>query len=291
MNRAAILVAALLIAHPHPVLAGSTCDSSGGGSSSGGSSSSSSSDSDSSYSSSDSSSSESSPAIPRCHDSSDVVGYRECTPFGKWATNVGLPSLIIELGTRFRTTASLAGNHHGTISHSTESFAYRTVAAPEAGLEQQVVSALRLGAASRRGVFFAVDVELGSITASTPTNHEMMSSGVFGSPTLTQDSGMAFNAAAVIGMRRAFGRGRLGVEVAGGVRAATYSLVSTYHNCETTTTLASAAPLLEARVGYEHWFNPFMSFGATAGASVIDRGSWMGGLHIGFHSRAFGASR
>ncbi len=284
MKRAALLVGALLVARPDAVLAGSTCGSSGGG----GSSSSSSSDSSSSYSSSSSSSS--SDSTPSCHDTTDVVGYRQCTGFGTWATGTKLPPLIFELGTAMRVAPSLAGNQSGNITHATESFAYRTLDAPEAVSEHQVVTTIRLGVGLRHGVFTALDFEGGPIVRGQ-TRTEMSGTGVFGSPTLSHGTGVAFNLAAVAGIRRTIGNGRLGIEVAGGVRAAQYSITSTYHNCETTVLHANAAPLLEARAGYEHWLHPFISVGGSVGASVIDRGSWMGGLHMGFHTRAFGGSR
>lgn len=288
MKSAAILIAALLIAQPAPVLAGSTCGSSGGGggSSSDSSSSSSSSDDSSSYSSSSSSSS----STPICRDSTDIVGYRECTRFGAWAGNLKLPAVIIELGTTMRAARSLAGNQRGTVSHATESFAYRTVDAAEPGFDHQVVTTLRLGAVITRGIFLALDFEGGPIMRGK-TRTEMTGSGVFGSPTLTQGRGLAFNMALVTGIRRTIGRGRLGVEVAGGVRSSQYSFTSSYHNCVTTETVGDAAPLLEARAAYEHWLHPFISVGGTLGASMIERGSVMGGLHMGFHTRAFGGSR
>jgi len=282
-----MLVAALLLARPDPVLAGSTCGSSGGGGSSSSSSSSSSSDSSSSSSYSSSSSTSSTPS---CHDTTDVVGYRECTRFGTWAGNSRLPTFIFELGTTMRVAPSLATNLSGDISHATESFAYRTIAAPEAESEHQVVTTLRMGGVIGRGIFVAVDLEGGPIVRGQART-EMTGTGVFGSPTLTQNTGVAFNAAAVAGIRQTVGRGRLGVEVAGGVRAAQYSFTSSYHNCETTSLTASAAPLLEARAGYDHWLHPFISVGGTLGASVIDRGSYMGTVHIGFHTRAFGGGR
>jgi len=291
VTRAAILAAVLLVARPDLAVAGSTCGTSGGGGSSGDSSSSDSSSSDSSSSSSDSSSSSSTSSTPACHDTTDVVGYRECTRFGTWAQNLKVPRMIVQLVTTMRATPSLAGDRSGTFAHGAESFAYRTVAAPEAGRDHQVVTGVRIGVGLPHGMFVAVEGEGGSIVAPAGARPEMTSSGTFGTPTISQGTGIAFNAAAVAGVQRRLGLGRVGVELAGGVRTAHYSFQSSYHLCETATNVSAAAPLVEARVSYERWLSPFISAGATVGASVVDRGSWMGGLQLGFHTRAFGGSR
>jgi len=283
VKRAAILLAALLVARVDVALAGSTCGSSGGGGSS--SSSSSSSDSDSSYSSSDSSSS-----TPVCRDTTDVVGYRECTRFGTWGSNLKIPALIVQLGTAVRSAPSLAPSDTGSFQHEDESFAYRTIAPPDAEIERQLVMTLRMGVGIGRSIYTAIDLEAGPIV-SGPTATAISSSGTYGTPTVTQSRGFAFNAAAVVGVAHRIGNGRLGVEAAGGVRAASYTIESTYFHCETSTMVSGAAPLLEARTSYELWLSPFVSAGAMLGASVIDRGAWMGGINIGFHSRAFGGSR
>ena len=70
-----------------------------------------------------------------------------------------------------------------------------------------------------------------------------------------------------------------------------YSFDSSYSYCEHTSTIRASAPLLEARVRAERWLNPWISVGATVGTSLIEQGAWMGGLNIGFHTRAFSGRR
>jgi hypothetical protein len=287
MTRAALVAAALvLLARPLPVLAGSSCGgggSSGGGSSSGGSSS--------GDSSSGSDSGSSSSSTPACRDTTDVVGYRECTAFGTWATAMKLPHMIIELGTSFRATPSLASNRAGNVTHGAESFAYRTVAPTEPGLDHEIVTTIRMGTSFARRFYALAEVEAGALVAAAGPRTEMMSSGTFGTPAIEQQGGVAINVAGVIGMSNAIGRGRIGVELAGGLRTVNYSFASSYHGCETTSSFSASAPLLEARVHGETWLTPWISAGATVGTSMIDQGSWMGALTLGFHTRAFAGSR
>jgi hypothetical protein len=50
-------------------------------------------------------------------------------------------------------------------------------------------------------------------------------------------------------------------------------------------------PILEARARAALWLSPFVNFGASAGASVIERGSWVAGVHLGIVSQAYGNQR
>ena len=46
-----------------------------------------------------------------------------------------------------------------------------------------------------------------------------------------------------------------------------------------------------ARARATMWLSPFINVGVTAGASVIDRGAWVTGVHLGFVSRSFAGTR
>jgi len=86
-------------------------------------------------------------------------------------------------------------------------------------------------------------------------------------------------------------RGPLGMRTAGGVRAASYSFESSYHGCLQATSVTAVAPIAEARVRGELWVSPWLTAGLTAGASVLEKHAWMGGLYLGVHTRAFGGER
>jgi hypothetical protein len=95
----------------------------------------------------------------------------------------------------------------------------------------------------------------------------------------------------VVGVHGATGAGGVGVELAGGVSAVSYSFHSSYHDCEQATSVTAYAPVAEARARGELWLSPWLTAGVTVGASVLERGAWIGGLYLGVHSRAFGGER
>jgi hypothetical protein len=95
----------------------------------------------------------------------------------------------------------------------------------------------------------------------------------------------------VVGVRAATGFGALGVELAGGLRAVSYSFHSSYHDCQQSTSINALAAVAEARARGELWLTPWLAAGATLGTSVLERNAWMGGLYLGIHSRAYGGDR
>jgi hypothetical protein len=284
VNRTALLVAALLMAHPGAVFASSGSGGSGGSGGGGGGWSGGSSD----HGGGDGSGSHQ--REPRCVDTIDIVGYRTCSEFGRWANDSRLPGPFARIGMVMRAAASLAPQA-GTLQHGDESFTYRTIGdAPDAALEQQAVTSVRIGAGFGAGVYVAIDIEGGTIV-SDAARTDMASRGTHGTPTLTFRSRTTFSFIGVVGIQRPIGNGRLGFEAAGGARIATYFLDSRYHDTSTTSEYRGSTPLLEARASYEHWVSPRISAGVTVGKSVIERDSWMGGLHVGFHGRTFGGNR
>ena len=297
MIKHVFLLAALLLADPTPVQAGSSCGGGGGGdggSSSGGSGGSSSGDSsssggDSSYSSSDSGSSTQSTA---CIDDTDVHGFRRCTKFGAWANNMRIPKLFVELGTGVRQFDSGLGTQSGAIAHGAESFSYRVVMpTSEPARDVAMVSTLRLGFGVPRGFYSGLEFELGGLVAPASASAEMTSSGTFGSPEVRQSGGLVLGFAGIGGYRASGQRGSLSLEGAGGLRSVRYQFDSYYHNCESTTTIASTRSVVEARARGELWLSPWITAGATLGANVLDRHDWMAGVFVGFHSRAFAGTR
>ena len=70
-----------------------------------------------------------------------------------------------------------------------------------------------------------------------------------------------------------------------------YSFQSSYHGCEQSTGITALGAVAEARVRGELWLGPWLTAGVTVGASVLERNSWMGGVYLGVHTRAFGGDR
>jgi hypothetical protein len=287
MNRPLLLaLAAISLTHAEAALAGSTCGGGGGGGSSSDSDSGgSSSDSGSSFSSSDSSSS----SAPACTDESDIVGYRRCKRFGRWSSRTTAP-VILEFGMATRRFASPLREATGSLSHENESFTYRVVQEPSGEAapapDAAVVTTARLGVGLARGFYLAAEGELGGLSR-TAGRAEMTSAGMFGAPSITPSSSLVAGAHAVAGILGAAGRGSFGAELAGGVRSITYYYESHYLSCISTTSHAVSTPILEARARAQLWLSPFVNLGASAGASVIDRGAWMAGVHLGFATKAY----
>ena len=109
-------------------------------------------------------------------------------------------------------------------------------------------------------------------------------------PTIEKSSATVSTALGVLGAR-AGERNRFGIELAGGVRTVRYEYTSRYLACETDAVVTASQSVVEVRARASTWLTPFVSLGATAGASVIDRGDWMAGLYLGVHSHAFAGNR
>jgi hypothetical protein len=288
-----VLAAGLLIAMRAEIAEAGSCGggggSSGGGSSGGGSSSGSSSSSDSSSSDSSPSSSSSTPA---CVDTSDVVGYRHCTPYGRWGLHLKMPQVIIELGTSVRSFRNPHEAQTGHVTHERSSFTFRTVGptGTDPANDAAVVTTLRLGIGSRSGFYGALEGEIGGLVRDSAGAAEMTSSGPLGSPSIAKTGALVSSAFGVIGMRGG-ARNQFAVELVGGMRNVHYSYESHYLACETTSSVSAALPVLEARVKVSTWASPFFNVGLTAGKSLIDQGDWMAGLYLGVHTHALAGNR
>jgi len=293
MKRLLIAAAALApVVHPY-VAEASSCQGGGsGGGSSGGSSSGSSNASNDRY---YHPGLYQNPRVPQqtaCEDASDVIGYRRCTKFGAWAKNLKIPHIVIEGGVVVRQFGSLLDSQAGSVIHGNESFAYRVLAQPQRRtLDTAVLSTLRAGVGLPHGFYTAVEVDLGGLAQPGRASTEMMTSGSFGSPDLQQQRGFVVDSVGTIGVHGATHAGGLGVELSGGLRAVSYSFHSSYHDCERTTSIRAFAPIAEARVRGELWLSPWLTAGVTAGTSVIEQHSWMGGVYLGVHTRSFGGDR
>jgi len=230
---------------------------------------------------------------PQCEDETDVIGYRRCTKFGAWGHSLELPNLAIEAGVVTRQFGTLLNSQTGTVLHGVESFAFRVMGgqAQTRPVDTAVLTSLRASVALSHGMYTALEVDLGGLAQPGQTPTEMMSSGVFGTPELQQERGLLVDSLATVGVRAATHAGAISAELAGGVRYASYSFHSSYHQCEQSVSIKATEPLAEARVRGELWVTPWLTAGLTVGTSVIERHTWMGGLYLGVHTHAFGGER
>jgi hypothetical protein len=232
-------------------------------------------------------------AVSRCTDDSDVIGLRHCTGFGAWARNLRYPHLTIEAGAMVRRFGSLLDDQTGSVSHGAESFAYRVIQSGSTARPRDtaVLSTMRATIGWTRAVYSAAEVDLGGLAQQGTMQTEMMSTGAFGAPQLAQEHGLIVESLAVVGVHGSLGFGGIGVELAGGMRAVSYGFHSSYHDCQSSTSITAVGAVGEARARGELWLSPWLSAGAVVGTSVIERGAWMGGMYLGVHSRAFGGER
>jgi len=228
-----------------------------------------------------------------CTDTSDVVGYRKCTAFGSWGRGLALPHIIIEAGAVVRQFDSLLDGQTGTVAHAGESFAYRVIAPVQRrrSLDTAVLSTMRAGLGLPHGLYTALEVDLGGLVQPDRATAEMMSAGAFGTPDVVQRGGFEVDSLATLGVRGALRFGSVGAELAGGMRAVSYRFQSDYHDCERSISVTAYGPIAEARVRGELWLSPWLAAGVTVGTSVIERNTWVGGLYLGVHSRAFAGER
>lgn len=226
--------------------------------------------------------------VAKCTDDSDVVGYRQCEKYGAWGTDLGMPRVAFETGVAVRRFESLLGNRTGTVAHGAESFTYRTVASRSDPLDTAVVAILRATVSLPRGLYVALEADLGGLAQPSSASAEMMSEGVFGSPALDQHRGFVVDGLGALGVRAQTKRLGFGAELLGGLRGVTYHFQSDYHHCAAGTDIHALAPVAEARARGDLWLTPWLTAGATIGTSLLERGAWMGGLYFGLHTRSFG---
>jgi hypothetical protein len=226
----------------------------------------------------------------KCYEeTADINGYRNCTKFGEWATNTRLPHLFIELGMNMRHFGNGLNGGMQSVTHGAETFQYRIVMPQGAhSVDTAVVSDIRGGVGLGHGVYVGIDAELGGLAAPAQAGTEMMSTGTYGSPEITQGRDMMLVMTGIVGVRGTTKHGALGVEAAGGVRSVRYAFDSAYHDCNQTTTIETNKAIVEARARAELWLGPWITAGATVGTSVISQGDWLAGVYLGVHSQAFG---
>ncbi|HSS02352.1 MAG TPA: hypothetical protein VLM79_35075 [Kofleriaceae bacterium] len=231
-------------------------------------------------------------AAKRCEETSDVVGYRQCTRFGAWGMNPRIPHLVVEAGVVVRQFGTLLDGQINRYNHGAEAFAFRVLSlSPGRAIDTAVLSTLRGSLGLSHGLYAAAEIDLGGLTHAAHATTEMMSSGVLGTPDVRQDGGFVVDSLATVGFRGATHAGGLGVELAGGLRAVSYGFHSTYFDCIRPTSVMAYAPVAEARARGELWLSPWLTAGVTVGTSVLEQHTWMGGVYLGVHTRAFGGGR
>jgi hypothetical protein len=238
--------------------------------------------------------SDGSSTVASCSDTTDVVGYRQCTKYGAWSASTRWPLLIFELGLGVQTFDNPLREGSGSVEHEGEHFTYRVSGGGDRGNDPAaavaVVTTARLGVGTALGLYTAVELELGGL-ARDQTRVEMTSTGRLGAPTIEQTSAIAMGALGVVGFQKGTSRLLLGAEVLGGVRAVSYSYYSQYLACQQTSSILVGRGVVEARARASYFVTPMLSVGAQLGTSLVDQRDWNMGVYLGGYTRAFATSR
>ncbi|HEY5923139.1 MAG TPA: hypothetical protein VIV11_15780 [Kofleriaceae bacterium] len=190
-----------------------------------------------------------------------VVGRRNCPPYGMWGAAREAPYITVGLGVNFR---RLPRRFAASTSSSTSSLARTTGAAtitePGTDTSYTIVESIDLALTSFSYVGLEIEI--------SPSMPEHLAPGA---------RTFAAGAQAVLGLRGGNRHLKLGVELAGGGRV-----------IDSTGNYDADEPVLEARAFGDLWVTPWFTVGALVGASVIDRGDWVTGVQLGFHSWSYG---
>jgi hypothetical protein len=186
-----------------------------------------------------------------------VVGEGPCARFGEWGGNLVDPYVFVTAGLNMRTLpatgpALSAARTSGPVS-STSSSTDRVLTFDE-----------RFGFGLGPVFYGALDFEIGNFADGGP-----------------RDRDVVFGGTAAFGARVPLGRIAIAGELAAG------ALASGYPDQRSMRTDG----VFEARGRADLWLSPWFTLGVTVGTDLTDSGTWMAGLSLGVHSRAFAGRR
>lgn len=199
--------------------------------------------------------------VAHCDETTDILGMRECTPFGTWSQSMRFPSVFLDTGMHVR---SLPVMVYGT------GMAQRASALAS-------MAELRVGVDLPLHLYAALEGELGS--ASAPDAGDLSGLRTDGEMSTGSTSGMFLGGYGVLGARFGTHAGLFALEAAAGARHVTGVMSD------------ASTGAVEARARAEVWLGPWITLGGTLGTSVVERGDWMTGVYLGLHSRAFAGGR
>lgn len=194
-----------------------------------------------------------------------VVGRRRCPPYGEWGAALESPYVIVRFGVNMRrlpgATPPAASTAPAKTSPRSSTTTDPSTQFPEASATNYSVSE-QIAVSMSRASYLAFEVEV------SPTTTDEVPPGT-----------RAFAAAShlVFGLHGGGKAINLGVELAGGVRL-----------IDTVQADAGEEPVLEVRGRGDFWLSPWITIGAAAGTSLLERGDWFTGISLGIHSYAFG---
>lgn len=194
----------------------------------------------------------SSPRIEPCPEDDGVVGIRRCPDFGVWGAALEEPYLIASFGLTIRRIPH--GDARAPVAERS------TTPQPPAGDDLTTSYAIvqQFTLSVSRHLFVAHELEISPTLDDSPE---------------PDDHRMAVGTQLVAGIHAGTRWITLRAEIAGGIR------VMQNQDDE---------GVLEARLRGDLWISPWVTFGAAAGTSVLDRREKMLALYIGMHTWSFG---
>jgi hypothetical protein len=191
-----------------------------------------------------------------------VVGHG--CPYGLWGDALEAPYMAVGVGFKVRrlprrpTTSTIARNAEGSAVTTGGS------AVAPLGSDTSYTLSETLDIHVNRILHVGLEFEI------SPSVHKTLAPG---------QRAMAAGAALLLGLRDGGSSLTFGVELAAGGR------VIDSHDV-----LNGSEAVLEARAHAELWITPWFTVGALVGASLLDRGDWVTGLQLGFHSWSYGGN-
>ncbi len=200
-----------------------------------------------------------------CAEVSDIVGRSQCKRLGStWWMPSWVPALALEFGLAGRRTPWLDQVPRKPLEGSGSPGPTRRLDIDTLG------PVLRMGVELVHGLYVRSQAELGVGAARDGSSSLVLGYG------------------GVLGLHGRVGNLVLGTELLAGGRTSTRSMVESRDTTVTVTpTRSNETGVLEARVCGERWANPWMTVGACAGSSLLERGDYSLGVFVSFNARAY----
>jgi len=194
-----------------------------------------------------------------CQDASDVVGYRQCSSFGRWSAAAAGPQLVFAAGVGVRhvvvpAVPAVASARGTTVEGTPVS-------------DGDITTTVFRVTGVERGFYAGLEVELGDLTGRAYPYGSFLQSG------------------AVLG-----GQLRLGpVDFGSELLAAGRSSKRVGRNQPAAASLAE--PEVELRARAQVWVSAWLTIDGALGTGLLDRSERFAAVTLGFHTRSFGADR
>lgn len=201
-----------------------------------------------------------------CAEVSDIVGRSQCRRLGStWWMPSWVPALALEFGLAGRRTPLVDPVPRKSLEGSGSP-------GPSPRLDIDTLGpVLRMGVELVHGLYVRSQAELG-----------------VGAATRDGSSTLVLGYGGVLGLHGRVGNLVLGTELLAGGRTSIRSMVESRDSTVTVTpTHSNETGVLEARVCGERWANPWMTVGACAGSSLLERGDYSLGVFVSLNARTY----